>query len=145
MPFRFPLAAVLLVREHTEKREERALQKIQFEWALVVRQIEELSAEIANAHNVREQALQEPIAAFELHSFHSHTQAAAEKKKKLLHRLQTLDQERKVQMKIYQAAHSDRETLTDMLDKQRDAYEQEQVRNQQKQLDDIFMARRHRS
>jgi flagellar export protein FliJ len=145
MAFRFPLAAVLLVREHAEKREERALQKIQFELSLVTRQVEELSAEIAGTHDAREQALQEPIPAFELQSFHSHTLAAAEKKKKLLHRLQTLDQERKVQMKIYQAAHRERETLTDMLDKQQDAYEQEQVRSQQKQLDDIFMARRHRS
>ena len=47
MPFRFPLAAVLLVRENAELREERALQKIQQEMALVSRQIEELDAEIA--------------------------------------------------------------------------------------------------
>jgi flagellar biosynthesis chaperone FliJ len=48
-------------------------------------------------------------------------------------------------MKKYQAAHRDREALTDMLERQKEAYEQELARNQQKQLDDLFMARRHRS
>jgi hypothetical protein len=32
-----------------------------------------------------------------------------------------------------------------MLEKQREAYDQEQSRQQQKQLDDMFMARRHRN
>ena len=40
MPFRFPLAAVLMVRENAEQREERALKKIQLELAQLNRQLE---------------------------------------------------------------------------------------------------------
>ena len=72
-------------------------------------------------------------------------QAAAEKKKALHHELHTLEQQRNEQIKVYLEAHRDRETMTDMSNKQRDVYEQEQARAQQKSLDDIFIARRHRS
>jgi flagellar export protein FliJ len=145
MPFRFPLASVLLVRQNTEEREERALQKIQFEMARVIHQVEVLTAEIVKAHDAREQAMRQPIPAIQLHSFLWQAEACAEKKKTLLHRLQILEQERARQMKVYQAAHRDRETLTDMLNEQRTVYEQEQARSQQKNLDDIFISRRHRS
>jgi flagellar export protein FliJ len=145
MSFQFSLAAVLLVRENAETREERALQKIQLEIAHASRQIEELDAEIANAHLAREEAMQNLIPAFQLHDYLRQSQAAEEKKKTLLHRLQILGQELQRQMKAYQAAHRDREALTHILEEQREAYEQQQARNQQKQLDDLFMARRHRS
>jgi flagellar export protein FliJ len=143
MPFRFSLAAVLLVRENAEEREERALQKIQAELARAVRQLEELTAEIANAHLARERAMQNPIPAYQMQVFLDQAHVAAEKRKTLLQHRLVLEQERERQMKVYQAAHRDREALTDMLHKQREAYEQEQARSQQKQLDDLFIARRH--
>jgi flagellar export protein FliJ len=145
MPFQFPLAAVLLVRENAEKREEMALQKLQLEIAHATRKVEELNAEIANAQQARDEALQQLIPAFQLHDYLRQSQAAEEKRNTLLHRLGTLVLELEQQMTAYQAAHRDREALTDMLEKQREAYEQEQARNQQKQLDDLFMARRHRN
>jgi len=48
-------------------------------------------------------------------------------------------------MKVYQAAHQNHEALIDMRDRQLLEYEQQQARAQQKFLDDIFMARRHRT
>jgi flagellar export protein FliJ len=144
MPFRFPLAAVLLVREEAEKREERALKKIQLEMARISRQLEDLNAEIVLAQEAREQALQQPIPAMELHAHLQRAQNAVEKKKILVHQVQTLRQELARQMMAYRAAHRDREALTEMLQKQRDDYEQEQARTLQKNLDDMFMARRHR-
>ena len=144
MPFRFPLATVLRVRESLEKREERALQKIQLEMARVSHQIEELTARIAKSHHAREQAMAQPIPARDLHALLWEVQAAGEKKKALYHDLQTLEQQRDQQIKVYREAHRDRETMTDMSNKQRDVYEQEQARAQQKSLDDIFIARRHR-
>jgi flagellar export protein FliJ len=145
MPFRFPLAAVLLVRENAEKREERKLQQILHEMVRIRYQVEQLDAEMANAHTVREQAMQRPIPAFQLHTFLSQVQSAAERKKPLIQRLRTLEKERDQQLKVYQAAHRDHETLIEILRKQREAYEQERARSQQKQLDDMFIARRHRS
>jgi flagellar export protein FliJ len=145
MPFRFPLAAVLLVREYAELREERALQKIQHEIAQVSRQIEQLDAEIAGVQVARNQILLEPIAAFQLHSILLRAEDAAKWKKPLLERLRVLLEDRNRQMMVYQAARRDHETLTDMLEKQRESYEQEQTRKAQKLLDDIYVARRQRN
>jgi flagellar export protein FliJ len=145
MPFRFPLAAVLMVRENAEEREERALKKVQLETAHVSRQIEEVNAEIASAHDAREQSMRNPIPAFQLQAYLTQLELAAEKKKILLHHLQNLRLELDRQMKVYQACHRDREALSNMLEKQREAYNREQAREQQKQLDDMFMSRRHRN
>jgi flagellar FliJ protein len=145
MAYRFPLATVLRVRENLEKREERALQKIQLEVARVLRQLDELSAEIAKAHDAREQVMQRPIAAGQLQALLWAMQATVEKRKTLVHHLHTLEQERDKQMNVYRAVHRDREMLTDMFDRQSDAYEQEQDRSEQKKLDDIFIARHSRS
>lgn len=145
MPFRFSLATVLRIRESLEKREERALQKIQLEMAHVLRQIEELNAEIAKSHEMREQEMAQLIPASHLHMLLWQVQAAGERRVTLFQNLLVLEQQRDQQIKVYQQAHRDRETLTDMSNQQRDLYEQEQARGEQKSLDDIFMARRHRS
>jgi flagellar export protein FliJ len=144
MAFQFPLAAVLRVRESIEKREERALQTIQLEIARGLHQIEALSAGIDGAHRVREQALLKTTSGGHLHSMLWDEQSAEQQLKSALGRLQVLEQEREQQMKVYQVAHQDREMLTDMLNKQKDIYEREWLRDEQKRLDDIFMARRHR-
>jgi len=145
MSFQFPLAAVLRVRESIEKREERALQRIQLEIARLLRQIEELAAEIAKAHAARNTALQKPIAAINLQMMTWQAHAAEDKKTAMLNALAALEQKRDEQMKVYQAAHRDHETILNMMHEQKDAYEQEQTRAQQKYLDDIFIARRQRS
>jgi flagellar FliJ protein len=145
MAFRFPLATVLRVRESIEKREERALQSIQLEIARLLRQIEELAAEIANGHVARNTALQKPIAAINLQMMTWQTHAAEDRKTALLQTLATLEQKREAQVKTYQAAHRDHETVLNMMHEQKAAYEQEQTRAQQKYLDDIFIARRQRS
>jgi flagellar export protein FliJ len=145
MAFRFSLATVLRVRESVEQREERALQRIQLEMARVARQIEELNEAVAKAHDAREEALRRTMPGGELHPMLWQVQAAAEVKKALLVTLQGLEELRLQQMKVYQAAHRDHETMINMFNEQRDAYEVEQARSQQKYLDDIFMARRHRA
>jgi flagellar FliJ protein len=145
MAFRFPLATVLRVRESIEQREERALQQIQLEMARVLRQIEELSAEIAGARDAQDEALRQPVPAGYLHGLLWEAQLAEVRRKALLSTLQVLEQQRDKQMKVYQTAHRNHETLISMKRDQRNVYEQQQVRMQQKSLDDIFMARRHRS
>jgi flagellar export protein FliJ len=144
MAFRFSLATVLRVRENIEKREERALQSIQLEIARLSRQIENLAAEIANAHIARNTALQKPIAAINLQMMTWQTHAAEDRKTALLQALAALEQKREAQVKAYQAAHRDHETVLNIMREQKDAYEQEQTRAQQKSLDDIFIARRKR-
>jgi flagellar export protein FliJ len=145
MAFHFPLAIVLKLRESVEEREERALQRIQAEIVLVENQIEEMNQLIANSILERERILQSLSPAYRLHCVLGDAQAAEDQKLMLFEQLQGLEQLRQEQVKVYHAAHRDRETLTNMSDEQRGLYEQEQVRTQQKTLDDIFIARHHRS
>lgn len=145
MGFRFTLSAVLRFRESVENREELALQKIQMEIARVEQQIEALTAEIARKHALRERTMQQPVPAIQLHSIVSDVNTAGEKRKSLFTHLRTLEQHRAEQMKRYQAAHQERQMLSEMLDRQRDAYELERTRTEQKFLDDIFASRSQRS
>jgi flagellar export protein FliJ len=145
MAFRFPLATVLTLRESMERREERALQLIQMEMARVQRQIESLDEAVAKAHAAMNQSLQAPTFGCELQWALAKCKAALEEKNALLRTLQELEQQRQKQMQIYQLAHRDHETIIKLFHEQRDAYEIEQSRREQKYLDDVFMARRHRA
>ena len=144
MAFRFSLATVLKLRQSIEDREERALQKVIAEIANVHNQIEALNIQIANVRRQCESTLLQLTPAAHLHILLTETQAAEDAKKALYQQLQILEQQRRQQLMVYQAAHRDRETLTNMFDEQRSLYEQEKTRTEQKILDDIFMARHHR-
>ena len=144
MGFQFSLAVVLRLRESVEKREERALQSIQRDVRRTLQAIEDLSVAIGGAQQARERALRQIISGGQLQSLLWEEQAAEQGLSLLLGKLQVLEQEREKQMRVYQAAHRNREMLSDMRQKQKDIYERDRLRDEQKQLDDIFMARRHR-
>ena len=145
MAFRFSLATVLRFRESVEKREELALQKILMEMARIRREIEQVNAAIATAQNARNEAMQNPLPASHLQDMLSEIEAAVVRRDKLRETLQALDRQRVLQTQRYQAAHRDRQMLSDMRTRQRDAYEQQQARATQKFLDDIFAARSRHS
>jgi flagellar FliJ protein len=145
MAFRFPLATVLRFRQSIEKREELALQRVLVEIAQYIRKIEKLSARIAEAHQMREETLRQPTSAFQLQSMLSEIQIAAERRRLLIDSLASLEQKRIKQMAAYQAALQDRRTLSELEGRRREDYKVERERAQQKQVDDIFAARAHRS
>ena len=145
MGFRVPLASVLRFREGIEKREELALQKVEFEIARVRRHIDELTKALAKASNEREEDLQKCVQAYRLKNLQDEMSAAVEAKQALVKTLATLKNQRDAQMKLYQAARVNRRMLTDLQKQQHNAWDQEQVRIEQKLLDDIFSARAQRS
>lgn len=145
MAFRFSLATVLRFRESVEKREELALQRLLLEIARARREVESLTAEIAVAHDSRNKAMLNALPAFEIQAILNDLNAAAERRKRLLEALDALERQRLLQMKKYQAAHRDRQMLSDMKTRQHDAYEQQSARTAQKFLDDIFAARSRRN
>jgi flagellar export protein FliJ len=128
-----------------QKQEERALQKIVLEMARVARQIDQVTAEIAEACNAEERAMQRPIPASQLQMLVWKKQAAIEKRASLVRNRQSLEQQRDRQLKVYHAAYRNSETLIQLRDSQRDLYDLETARSDQKRLDDIFGARRQRS
>lgn len=144
MAFRFNLASVLAVRESLERREELALTKIQLEMARVRHEIENVNAELAEAQRMREECMREPIPAVQLQTMLRAADAAAERKKKLVASLVVLDRQRGEQMCAYQSARRARQVLSDLRAQHLELWEQEQVRTQQKILDDIFVSRSQR-
>lgn len=144
MGFRFTLASVLRFREGIEKREELALQKVQFEMARVRRRIDELTEELGKAGSEREAAMQSWMQAFRLKNLQDEMNAAVELRQTLLESLATLKRQSEEQMKIYQAARVNRRMLTDLEKHQRETWEQNQLRIEQKRQDDVFTSRLQR-
>jgi len=145
MAYKFPLAAVLRLRESIETREERTLLSMQMEIGKVSRTIEELTAAIAGAREAQEGAMRQPAPAGHLHSVLWECQAAAHRKSVLQKQLDALHKKRDEQMQVYRDAHRDREMLSDLHSRNKEAYAVEETRAQQKQLDDLFGARHRRS
>jgi flagellar export protein FliJ len=142
--FRFSLASVLRVRESFERSEELALQKVELELARVQRRIEELGKELDKVIGAREQALQHPTPAYRLREMQDGIDSLVGAKQALAETLRDLRERRDAQLKRYQVAHNNRRMLTEVRSQQRESYEQQQGRAQQKQLDDLFGARRQR-
>lgn len=145
MPFRFPLASVLRFRESVEKREEVALQKVQLEVARVQRRFDGLTDELAKMYEYREQTLRGTTRANTLQLMQSEISATEEARQNLSAALDTLRRQRDAQMKQYMKARSGRQMLADLSAQQKDLYELEQERLQQKQLDDVVATRWQRN
>lgn len=145
MAFRFPLESVLRVRESLEKREELALQKIQMQIAQTQNLIENADKQLARIHAARADALENPVPARTLHLLQLEEEGVNEIKKSLFQSLAELEKQSVQQKAVYQAAHSNRQMLTDMKDQRRTEFDLEQTKTQQKRLDDIFAARSQRS
>lgn len=141
MAFRFTLEQVLRVRESIERREELALQRAEFEVACVKRRIEELTQELAAASRRRDEALQEPMQAYLLQGMDAEINAALEARQQSIEKLKVVQAQRDQQRAIYQVAHNGRQMLTDFRKQQRIEYELEEVKAQQKKIDDLFAAR----
>lgn len=141
MAFRFTLEQVLRVRQSIERREELALQRAVLEVARVLRRIEELTEELAAANRKREEALKQPMQAYLLQGMDAEITAITEARQTMFDTLKIVQGQRDQQRKIYQAAHNGRQMLTDLEKEQRDQYELEEVKAQQRTLDDLFAAR----
>jgi len=145
MAFRFSLATVLRHRDNMEKREELELQRILMEIARTRLRIEQVARQIARAQAALEKTLEQPVAAADLQSRVFEIDALIDAKESLAESLAALERQRLLQMQAYQAAHRGRRMLSEMADRQRDLYEQDRARREQKFVDDIFAARARRS
>lgn len=144
MPRKFPLTAVLAVRQQKEESEERALTAILAE-AVGVR----LAIERAELHMVqhtddraREVSLVHNAAHHQAH--HARWTMLREHKQALLQQLQMLELRRAEQQTRYLRARSDREMLTELQIQQRASWEAELLTREAKQMDDLFASRRLR-
>lgn len=141
MPFSFPLASVLRLKESIEKREEVALESIHLRVARARREMDELTDQMTRAWQEREKALRKSVQANRLYAMQVEIDAAVAAKQAASEAMQKLQRQRDAQMKSYRIAHRQRQMLTDLRAQKKTAYEQEQARRQQKTLDDVVAAR----
>jgi flagellar FliJ protein len=144
MAFKFPLATVLRVRGIIEEREEGILQKILFDISQTFDGLERIEAQIATSDATRLAGFLKPSFGHDLHASYGEMKHLKQCRKELEAQIQKLEQARDVQLLIYEAARRDREMLTDMRQKKRNAYESDMSRSEQKTLDDNYNARRSR-
>jgi flagellar export protein FliJ len=117
----------------------------QLEIARALHRTDELTDEMAKACQEREKDLRNSTPANCLWVRQAEISAAIEAKETMLETLQTLKLQRDNQMKAYKDAHRGRQALTDLRKQQKSLYDQEEMRREQKQLDDIFVSRWLRS
>jgi len=144
MAFKFSLATVLRIREISEEREERVLQRTLHEIAEIVKAMARMDVEISNSNASRRSDRFKPLSGSQIRNSYAAMNEIKQSKVELGEDLVKLQEIREVQIQSYAAARRDREMLTDMQDDKRVAYESDVARQEQKVLDDNYIARRGR-
>jgi flagellar export protein FliJ len=141
MAFVFPLQGLLRVREAQEQAELQGLQAL-------AAQVASARAEIAALETLGEQARRTlwedacaGISGAELHFSAARESARAARRQSLHARLQEIERAQQAQLKRYLHARRQRETLSHLRDQQRAAYDLDQARRMQAQVDELFLQR----
>jgi flagellar FliJ protein len=142
MGFQFSLETVLRVRGIVEEREERMLQQITFEISQTKERLAQIDAEITGLDAARRADVLKPSIGHNIHASYGELKALKQSREDQRAKVEKLEQLRKRQVAVYEAAHRNREMLTDMHDEKRNAYESDMARREQKTIDDNFIARR---
>ncbi|MGH9538529.1 MAG: flagellar FliJ family protein [Terriglobales bacterium] len=141
MAFRFTLDAVLRFRESVEHSEEAVLHRIVQEIAEAELELLQVEGRQNLLRERRERDLTGKLPAvylLEIAEQESDLQKVADV---LRLRLQQLEAQRIKQLAVYQAAHQDREVLSELRKRQRQAHQLNQKRQEQRTLDDLFLVR----
>jgi flagellar export protein FliJ len=141
MSFRFTLDVVLRFRESVERTEEATLHRIVGQIAGVALELQKLSTQQIQLREQRERDLTQKLPAAHLIGVAEQESELNRLAEGLSSRLQQLEMQRLKQLAIYQTACQDRQVLSELRDQQRRAHGLEQRRQEQKMLDDLFLAR----
>ena len=142
MAFKFSLATLLRLKEIAEDREERLLGQIMNQIAQSKQTLIELGNRRVGLIRRREIALEQKTSAAELNVFHGQIRAIEDLEVSGHDQLVKLEALRLKQMKLYEAAHQNRELLSGMRDDQAEAHQRERTRQEQNVMDDNFSSRR---
>ena len=141
MAFRFKLDAVLRFRESVERTEEAVLHRIVREIAEAQLELERINLKQTHLREQRERDLAQTLPAVHLLEIAEQEEQLNQIGDGIRTKLQQLDIQRVKQMAIYQSAHQDRQVLSELREQQQRSYGVEQRRQEQKMLDDMFLAR----
>jgi flagellar export protein FliJ len=142
MAFRFPLEVLLRVRQGLERKQELRLQEANLRVAMVLGQIGDVHTGMENIEARRRPQLESGISAAELqfdvlcHSVLTERQHVLEKQ------LVEAEGDRHSCSEDFQQARRQREVMDTLRLHQLQDYRQEEARQDQRRLDDLFLLRR---
>jgi len=142
MTYRFTLAPVLKLRQSIEERGLHLLEQTQHEIAHTVQMLETLRRQADSEMAQREQALESGVAAAALHFSEQLRRGLGEQVRALEKKLAELQIRREQQLKGYEDAKRERQVLSDLRNRQQEAYEARADYQRQRLTDDSFLARR---
>jgi flagellar export protein FliJ len=142
MAFRFPLEVLLRLRQGMERQQELRLQAANHRVAMLRLQIEDVRNEIGNIEARRDPQRESGISAAELQFDLLCRSVLAERQNTLQKQLVEAEAYRRARSEDFKQARQQREVM-DVLRRQRlEDYRQEEARQDQRRLDDLFLLRR---
>jgi flagellar export protein FliJ len=141
MAFVFPLQGVLRVRELQERSELQRLQALAAQMAAARAEIANLETEAEQIRRGVWQDASAGISGAELHFSAARESASLERRRLLQTKLQELERAQQAQMQRYLQVRRKKETIAHLREEQLAAYELEQSRRAQRQLDELFLVR----
>ena len=141
MPFRFSLESILSFRKNVEHAEELSLNKIRQEIASIQMGLQRVEKERKQFRAQRDRDLTKGLPAAYLQELTEKEQYLENSIEMLRVQLQDLEIKRMAQLTVLRTAQQNREALDEMRKQKHTTYQREQNRREQKDMDDLFLAR----
>ncbi len=141
MPFRFSLENILSFRKNVEHAEELSLNKILQEIASIQMDLHRVETEHKQFRAQRDRDLTKGLPAAYLQELIEKEQYLENSMEMLRVQLQDLEIKRMAQLTVLRTAQQNREVLDEMRKQKHTTYQREQNRREQKDMDDLFLAR----
>lgn len=142
MAFRFPLEVLLRVRQGLERQHELRLQEANHRMAMLRQQIEDVHAEVENIFTRRRPQLESGISAAELQFDLLCRSNLAERRHVLEKQMVEAEALRHICSEGFLEARRQREVMETLRHHQFQTYQQQEARQDQRRLDDLFLLRR---
>jgi len=139
--FVFSLKTLLRLRELREASELQTLRSMASEVAAVRAEIETLETAEKEQQRVVCRDSLEGVFGADLHMHLRQQTVVRERWELLAQKLKELEKAREAQQAIYMRARQEREALSSLREQHLASYEEEQSRREQRQIDDLFLAR----
>ena len=142
MAFRFPLEVLLRVRQSLERQHELRLQEANYRVAMLGQQIEDVHQEVENIATHRRSQLESGISAAELQFDVLCRAVLSERQHTLETHLVEAKALRHIRSEDFLRARRQREVIDTLRHHQLQDYLQQEGRQEQRRLDDLFLLRR---
>jgi flagellar export protein FliJ len=142
MAFVFSLEALLRFRKSLEHEEELLLQEANYQLSLVQRHISDVDSQLESLHKRLQQELQQGLSAAELHFRNECGVTLLQHRTRLEQEAVQKEKLRRERLESFQVARRGRELVETLRQHQSQLYRQNEMRQEQRRLDDQFLSRR---